>query len=122
MSLLLLALAAAAIQTSPDLTAADLPPGSRIVAIHVAAPVKLTSVPASGEAAPPTPAELAGSGDQTICKLIATTGTRFMRSDCRTRAEWNQLGVDSRQATLDLQSGQNGFSNSDMARISSSGK
>ncbi len=121
MSLLLLALAAA-IQTSPDLSAVDLPPGSQIVAIHVGAPVKRTSVPASGQAAPPTPAELAGAPDQTICKLIATTGTRFMKSDCRTRAEWNQLAVDSRQATLALQSGQNGFSNSDMSHLSNGGK
>ena len=121
MSLLLLALAAA-IQASPTLDAADLPPGSQIVAIHVAPPAKLTSVPASGEAAPPTPAELAGPPDQAICKLTATTGTRFMHSDCRTRAEWNQLAVDSRQATFDLQSGQNGFSNSDFGRASNGGK
>ena len=121
MSLLLLALAAI-VQTSPALSPVDLPPGSQIVAIHVSPPVKLTNVPASGEAAPPTPAELAGPPDQAICKLIATTGTRFMKSDCRTRAEWNQLAVDSRQATLDLQSGQNGFSNSDFGRLSSGGK
>ncbi len=121
MSFLILALAAA-IQTSPALDASNLPPGSQIVALHVSPPVKLTSVPASGQAAPPTPAELAGGPDQAICKLIATTGTRFMKSDCRTRAEWNQLAVDSRQATLELQSGQNGFSNSDLGRMSSGGK
>ena len=116
MSSMLLVLAAVALQTSPALNAADLPPGSQIVAIHVAPPAKLTNVPASGNAAPPTPTELAGPPDQAICKLVATTGTRFMRSDCRTRAEWNQLAVDSRQATLYLQSGQNGFSNNDIGR------
>jgi hypothetical protein len=101
---------------APALGAADLPPGTVLVAPHIAPPVRSTEVPASGSAAPPRPGELAGDPDQTLCRYVAVTGTRIGRSDCRTRAEWNQLAVDSRQTTLMLQSGQNGFSNSDMAR------
>lgn len=111
MSLMLATLAALIIQPAPVLDPANLPPNVQIIALNVAPPVVLTNVPASGDAAPPTPHDLAGPEDQTICKLIATTGTRFMRSQCRTRAEWNALGVYSRQATLGLQSGQNGFNN-----------
>ena len=45
------------------------------------------------------------SGDTMICKSIATTGTRFMTRDCRTKGEWDQLAADSRQMTSDSQRG-----------------
>ncbi len=117
MSLLLLAAAAIVMQTGPVLDPTHLPPNIQLVFPNIGAPVVLTNVPASGGAAPPTPHDLAGPVDQTICKLYATTGTRFMRSECRTRAEWNAIGVYSREATLGLQSGQNGYSNQDPVRF-----
>ncbi len=43
------------------------------------------------------------SADTMICKSIASTGTRFMTRDCRTKAEWDQLAGDSRQLTTDAQ-------------------
>jgi hypothetical protein len=96
-SFLVLAAAASTAAATPPTTATISPP------------VKSVSVPASGYGAPPTKQELAGDPNQTVCKRIATTGTRFASQDCRTRAEWNQLAVDSRQATTDIRDRQGGL-------------
>ncbi len=77
----------------------------------VSPPVKSVDVPASGFAAPPTKQEAAGNPNETICRRTVNTGTRFAVKDCRTRAEWNQLAVDSRQATHDMTDRQGGLSN-----------
>jgi hypothetical protein len=75
----------------------------------VSPPVKSVDVPASGFAAPPTKQETAGDPNETICKRTVNTGTRFAVKDCRTRAEWNQLAIDSRQATHDMTDRQGGL-------------
>jgi hypothetical protein len=72
-------------------------------------PVRTADVPASGFGAPPTKQEAAGDPNEMICKRIVSTGTRFASKDCRTRSEWNQLAVDSRQATHDLTANQGGL-------------
>ncbi len=58
---------------------------------------KATAVPAVNAA----PAKTAAS-DKMVCKAIASTGTRFVKHDCRTQAEWDQIAADSRQATQDM--------------------
>lgn len=80
-----------------------------VVAAGASAPVNQAGVATGGFAAPPTKAEAAGDPDQMICKHITTTGTRFPTKDCRTRAAWNQLTADSRQAVRDLTANQAGL-------------
>jgi hypothetical protein len=72
---------------------------------------KAVDMPAVANGSPPMKQDVAGDPQQMICKRVMSTGTRFTTKDCRTRAEWNQLTADSRQATLDMTSRQNGFSN-----------
>ncbi len=76
----------------------------------ISPPSKSIDVPAAGYAAPLTKQERAGDPAAVVCKQIVTTGTRFGVKDCRTRAEWNQLAVDSRQATNDSRDRQAGLS------------
>ena len=59
------------------------------------------TVAPAANAAPAKSSKL--DGDTMICKSIATTGTRFMTRDCRTKNEWDQLAADSRQLTTDSQ-------------------
>ncbi len=68
-------------------------------ALAQAAPRSAPAVPAVNAA----PNKTAADPDKKVCKLIATTGTRFMSQDCRTQAEWDQLAADSRQMTADQQ-------------------
>jgi len=73
-------------------------------------PAPSSPLPASGGfGSPPTRRELAGDPNEMICKHIVTTGTHLARSQCRTRAAWNQLGVDSREAMRDLTANQGGL-------------
>ncbi len=76
----------------------------------ISPPVKSIDVPASGFAAPLTKQERAGNPAEVVCRSITTTGTRFAVKDCRTRAEWGQLAVDSRQAVHDMTDRQGGLS------------
>lgn len=66
---------------------------------------KATAVPAVN-AAPPK----AEASDKMVCKSIASTGTRFVKHDCRTQGEWDQIAADSRAATQDMVSRQGGAS------------
>ncbi len=77
---------------------------------QISPPSKSIDVPASGFAAPLTKQERAGDPAEVLCKRLSTTGTRFAVKDCRTRAEWGQLAVDSRQATHDMSDRQGGLS------------
>ena len=65
---------------------------------------KATTPPAVNAA----PSKVAAS-DKMVCKAIASTGTRFVKRDCRTQAEWDQVAADSRQAAQDMTSRQGGF-------------
>jgi hypothetical protein len=76
----------------------------------ISPPSKSIDPPASGFAAPLTKQERAGDPKEVICKSISTTGTRFAVKDCRTRAEWGQLAIDSRQAVHDMSDRQGGLS------------
>jgi hypothetical protein len=76
---------------------------------NISPPSKSIDPPASGFAAPLTKQERAGDPKEVVCKTIATTGTRFPIKDCRSRSEWNQLAVDSRQATHDISDSQGGL-------------
>ncbi len=113
---ILLAAIAAGTPPEPDW----IPPTGPTAAISP--PTYAKDVPANGFASPPTPREIAGDPQQTICKRIATTGTRFPITDCRTRAEWNELAVDSRQATHDMTDRQGGLSASDLVAMRNNGK
>ena len=66
---------------------------------------KATTVPAVNAA----PSKVAAS-DKMVCKSIASTGTRFVKHDCRTQTEWDQIAADSRAATQDMISRQGGSS------------
>jgi hypothetical protein len=77
---------------------------------NISPPSKSIDPPASGFAAPLTKQERAGDPKEVVCKTIATTGTRFPVKDCRTRSEWNQLAIDSRQAAHDISDRQGGLS------------
>ena len=73
-------------------------------AISAASPVPASTRQAEApavNAAPPKPIKGADA-DTMICKSIATTGTRFMSRDCRTKAQWDQLAADSRDMTNDF--------------------
>ena len=74
-------------------------------------PAKSVDTPAVANGSPAMKQDLAGKTDDVICKRTVATGTRFATKDCRTRGEWNQITADSHQATLDMTSRQNGFSN-----------
>jgi hypothetical protein len=74
-------------------------------------PAKSVDAPAVANGSPAMKQDTLGKADDMICKRIVSTGTRFATKDCRTRGEWNQLTADSHQATLDMTSRQNGFSN-----------
>ena len=100
--LILAAVAAAA-------TAAPATPA--VTPLTYSPPAKSVDVPAVANGAPAMKQDLAGAPGDMICKRIVTTGTRFASKDCRTRSEWNQLSVDSHQATADMTARQNGFSN-----------
>lgn len=92
------------------------------VTAAISPPTYAKDVPATGFASPPTPRDIAGDPRQTICKRIATTGTRFPVTDCRSRAEWNELAVDSRQATHDMSDRQGGLSAQDLTGMHNTGK
>ena len=112
MSFLFFAAAAAAATVASTQPAAPVPAVASTPATAVATatqPKRAVDVPASGFAAPPTKQEAAGDPNEMVCKRIVTTGTRFASKDCRTRAEWNQLAVDSRQATHDITDRQGGL-------------
>ncbi len=74
-------------------------------------PAKSVDAPAIANGSPAMKQDTVGNADEMICKRTVSTGTRFATKSCRTRGEWNQLSVDSHQATLDMTSRQNGFSN-----------
>jgi hypothetical protein len=92
------------------------------VTAAISPPTYAKDVPATGFASPPTPRDTAGDPNQTICKRIATTGTRFPITDCRSRAEWNQLAVDSRQAAHDMSDRQGGLTAQGIAGMQYNGK
>ena len=62
--------------------------------------------PTQATAGPPVKAATSktAASDKMVCKSIASTGTRFVKHDCRTQADWDQLAADSRQATQDMSS------------------
>jgi hypothetical protein len=89
---------------------------------NISPPSKSIDPPASGFAAPLTKQERAGDPKEVVCKTIATTGTRFPIKDCRTRSEWSQLAIDSRQATHDMSDRQGGMGVSDRVVAPFNGK
>ena len=99
---LILAAAAAAIAA---------PATPAVTPLTYSPPAKSVDVPAIANGAPAMKQDLAGAPGDMICKRTVATGTRFATKDCRTRAEWNQLTADSHQATLDMTSRQNGYTN-----------
>jgi hypothetical protein len=109
------AVAAATPQASPDW----IPPTG--VTAAISPPSKAIDPPASGFAAP-TFKQDKGDQSQTVCKRVTTTGTRFAITDCRSRAEWNQLAIDSRDATHDMSDRQGGLSASDFGGMRNNGK
>jgi hypothetical protein len=110
---------AAVAATTPQATPDWNPPNG--VTAAISPPSKSIDPPASGFASP-TFKQDAGDQSQTVCKRIATTGTRFAITDCRSRAEWNQLAIDSRQAAHDMSDRQGGLSASDLGGMRNLGK
>ena len=78
---------------------------SAVAGAALAQAPKAAAVPAVNAA----PSKTAAS-DKMVCKSISSTGTRFMKHDCRTQAEWDQIAADSRAATQDMTSRQTGLS------------
>jgi hypothetical protein len=60
------------------------------------------SPPATSGQSAPTPTKVAGgkayNPEEVVCHYSAVTGTRFQTKSCHTRAEWDQLAQDSKDA------------------------
>ena len=99
----LLILAAAAALASPAAPA--------VTPLTYSPPARSVDIPAVANGSPAMKQDIAGKADDMICKRTVATGTRFATKDCRTRGEWNQLSDEAHQATEDINTRQNGFSN-----------
>lgn len=69
------------------------------------------TIAAAGQAAaqgtvtgPTAPAKSKGDPNRMVCKTTPVTGTRFAKSVCRTRAEWDDKAARDKQELLNEQS------------------
>lgn len=70
-------------------------------------PLKLLFATAAGVsvmAVAPATAPAKDPGERMVCKRDAKTGTRFKKSTCRTKAEWDQIAEQNKR---DFQEQQN---------------
>jgi hypothetical protein len=87
--MIIAALAAAAFMAAADAPAAAAAPQG-------------PSVTAQSAAAAGTPKLATANPDQLVCVKTEQTGSRFPKTECRTRSEWRQLTQDSKDLLDDV--------------------
>lgn len=79
--------------------------------IHLGTLLAATLLTTSATWAADTPPPLPGNDpDAKVCKRVTNTGSLIAKRECRTRAEWEQMAKDARDATSRVRRGASGDS------------